>query len=111
MKANLRSSSHLITAALASLLIASMPAKAADFFVTKKETVAFLAEQDCALFIAARAKNDGSSDLMLFKAGVIPAGSELTVENVGINGVDKFKLKGYPIDLFAPNLLGFPTSH
>jgi hypothetical protein len=44
------------------------------------------------------------------KTTEIPAGSELTVVNVGSNGIDKIKLKGYPMDLFTPSLVGFHPS-
>jgi hypothetical protein len=89
-----------------SLAIAITTAKAGDFFVTKEQIFVFRSEQDCPQWIAAQAKQTQQ----IIDTGVLPAGSELTVENVGSNGIDKVRLKGYPMDLFTPNLLGFRPS-
>ena len=51
-----------------------------------------------------------ASDKSVLSSQLGNAGVELTVENVGSNGIDKVKLKGYPMDLFTPNLPGFRPS-
>jgi len=111
MEKHVRSPSQLIVGVLAILIFATMTAIAADYFVTKQPIFVFATEDDCVFYIEAINKQD--SDAALTKlagighVGKLPAGSELVVENVGSNGVDKIKVKGYPTDLFTPNLLGF----
>jgi hypothetical protein len=104
VKTNARLLSHLALTALVSLAIASTTAKAGDFFVTREGIFVFQTEQDCSRYMATgQIATPG-------RVAQIPTDSELIVENVGSNGIDKVKLKGYPIDLFTPNLLGFRAS-
>jgi hypothetical protein len=89
-------------------------AKAGDSFVTKDLIYVFKTEQDCAQWLVIRAKPDGGPAMQQMidsgKMTAIPAGSEVTVVSVGSNGIDKIKLKGYPMDLFTPSLVGFQPS-
>jgi hypothetical protein len=111
MEKHVRSPSQLIVAVLASLMFATMTAIADDYFVTKDPIFVFATEGDCGFYIDGINKQDHNAALTKLAStghvGKLPAGSELVVENVGSNGIDKIKVKGYPIDLFTPNLLGF----
>lgn len=98
----------LVVAAL--YVVMTTCSQADDYFKLDKPTYVTTSEQDCEAFIKAAHESGGVAATQMLTSGrvvTLPAGAEVIVKNVGANGVDTIRVKGYPLDLYAPSLLGF----